>query len=409
MRLKQFIFISLAILLAWQNVVCAQPYPHGAHRIVITPGKGIRAELLRNIAPIIEKSIAEGNYPGAVVLVGHRGHIIYKGVFGNRRVVPSVAPMQFDTIFDVASLTKVVATAPAIMQLVEQGKIRLDAPVAKYWPEFASNDKEKITIRELLTHTSGLSAAEVTSLSEIERLAPKEKPGTTFIYSDVNFVVLSHLVEIISHEKFDHYANKNIFQPLGMKDTFFLPSDKLQNRIAPTEIIDNELRWGKVHDPVAYAMKGVAGNAGVFSTAHDLAIFAQCLLNGGKMKASHYLLGPLTVLKMTSPQTANNIDAQRGFGWDIDSPYSNRGELFPVQSYGHTGWTGTSLWIDPRSKTFVIVLTSRTHPVPAKNNQIVQDRRAIANIVAASITDIRSQQKNTHLGELKRAYDHSKA
>ena len=392
------------------------PFPAGARNISITKTNGIRSNLLQNIAPIIEKSIVEGNYPGAIILAGHHGHIIYRGVFGNARILPNIAPMRFNTLFDIASLTKVVATTPAIMQLVEKAKIDLDAPVAKYWPAFGSQGKESVTIRELLTHPSGLPAdipvdnepaGKNKILEQIALVKLSETPGTHFLYSDINFVVLAHLVEIITKENFNHYVENHIIHPLGMKNTFFLPSMKLRYRIAPTTIIDKKLRWGEVQDPLAYAMGGVAGNAGLFSNASDLATYAQCLLNGGHLPKKHpgYLLGPLAILKMTTRQTPANIADSRGFGWDIDSAYSNRGVLFPVSSYGHTGWTGTSLWIDPTTQTWLIILTSRTHPLPAKNNQLIQDRRAIANILSASITDISTpQQGNTGQGELQRAY-----
>ncbi len=398
----------------------SQSFPRGTQAILIPHVTGVRNNLLQNIAPIVEKSIAAGEYPGAVVLAGHRGHIIYQGVFGSRRIVPDVAPMQFNTIFDLASLTKVLATTPAIMQLVEQGKLDLDVPVIKYWPQFAENGKETITAREMLTHTSGLpediamSEHGVTeALREIEKIKLVHPPGTVYLYSDVNFVVLAHLVELISGEPFDQYVQNHIFKMLGMKDTFFLPPENLRARIAPTEIINNELRWGKVHDPTAYAMGGISGNAGLFSTASDISLYAQCLLNNGRYSSkdkkgkqhSDYLLGPLTILKMTTPQMSPTLLDVRGLGWDLDSPYSNRGILFTNKSFGHTGWTGTSLWIDPAIQTWLIVLTSRTHPKALSTNQIVQDRRAIANIIAASITDIPVNNfNNTGQGELVRAY-----
>jgi len=396
----------------------SQSFPHGTQDVTMTAVSGVRSDLLQNIAPIIRKSIDAGEYPGAIVLAAHRGHIIYRGVFGNRRIVPNVAPMQFNTLFDVASLTKVMATTPAIMQLVEQGKLDLDAPVAKYWPQFAESGKEKVTIREMLTHTSGLppdvpikGQGENEALHQIEKMKLAHAPGTDYLYSDVNFIVLAYLVEIISHERFDSYVQNHIFKPLGMGDTFFQPAAHLQDRIAPTEMIDNSLRWGKVHDPTAYAMGGVAGNAGLFSDAKDMGIYAQCLLDNGRFsylksgkKQFGYLLGPLAILKMTTPQMAPTMLDVRGLGWDLDSPFSNRGILFPIQSYGHTGWTGASLWIDPVTQTWLVVLTSRTHPKP-HSNSIVLDRRAIANIIAASITDISiNNLNNTGQGELVRAY-----
>ncbi len=414
--LKKYFLLFLGLFSLVQMSVAGH-FPRGTADVTIPPVSGIRTDLLKNIAPIIQKSIENGNYPGAVVLAAHRGHIIYRGVFGNRRILPDTAPMHSDTIFDLASLTKVVATTPAIMQLVEQGKLDLDTPVEKYWPEFAEKGKEAVTVRELLTHTSGLPAdlppaTQAETLKQIVQLKLNFPAGTNYLYSDVNFIVLAYLVERITHESFAHYAENHIFKLLKMNDTSFTPPKNLHDRIAPTEVINHELRWGVVHDPVAYAMGGVSGHAGLFSTASNLGVYAECLLNSGRIPSKHnsktnYLLGPLTVLKMTTPQTFPTLIGIRGLGWDIDSSYSNRGVLFPSQSFGHTGWTGTSIWIDPITKTWIVVLTSRTHPTISGNNQIVQDRREIANIIAASITDIPIiHQNNTGLGELARAYPH---
>lgn len=424
-----FYRISLLILVlglsASAGASTTQHFPRGTSSVNIPNVAGVRADILKNIGPIVEKAIAAGDYPGAVILAAHHGHIIYRGVFGSRRIAPNTAPMRSDTLFDIASLTKVVATTPAIMQLVEQGKLDLDALVTQYWPAFATNGKDTITIRELLTHTSGLPAdistpetwhGEAEALEKIVRMQVQHTPGTIFLYSDVNFIVLAYLVEIISGEHFDHYVKSHIIDPLAMHDTFFLPATALVDRIAPTEVIDNKPRWGVVNDPSAYAMGGVAGNAGLFSSASDLGIYAQCLLNNGRIsnvsqqgkKQTRYLLSPLSILKMTSPQSPVSSDAIRGLGWDIDSAYSNRGDLFPVGSFGHTGWTGTSLWIDPLTQTWIIILTSRTHPTPAARNQLIQDRRVIANVVAASIVDMTTLHlSNTGLGELSRAYKSS--
>lgn len=392
-------------------------FPAGTSDITIPVVNGVRTDLLKNIAPLIKQSIAEGKYPGAIILVSHHGHIIYRGIFGSRRILPNVAPMNFNTIFDIASLTKVVATTPAVMQLVEQGKIELDAPVTQYWPAFGAHGKETVTIRELLTHTSGLPAdislpghGETQILQQITQLTLNHPAGTKYLYSDINFIVLAYLVERISHESFSVYTHNHIFKLLGMKNTSFLPSPRLRHRIAPTEIINHQLRWGTVHDPMAYAMGGVSGNAGLFSTATDLGLYAQCLLNNGRIPTMknhppQYLMGPLTVLKMTTPQTSEAVDGERCLGWDRDSAYSNRGILFPIRSFGHTGWTGTSIWIDPVTQTWIIILTSRTHPIASSNNQIVQDRRTIATIIAASIVDTSViNQSNTGKGELARAY-----
>lgn len=413
----RYLFQLVRIITLICAASCAQAerhFPSGTNQVLIPKTDGVRVEMLEQIGPLIQASIAAGHYPGAVVLVGHRGRVIYRGVFGNRRILPDVAPMRFDTLFDVASLTKVMATTPAIMQLVEQNRIQLDAPVARYWPAFASNNKESITIRELLTHTSGLPA-EITPTSradaivKIERLKPIHTPGSKFLYSDVNFIALGHLIEEITDEDLDQYAHDHIFQPLGMNHTLFLPDTNSRDNIAPTELSKDGLRWGEVHDPITYVMNGVSGAAGVFTNASDLGIYAQSILDGGRLRnQDKYFLSPLTVLKMTTPQTPSYISEARGFGWDIDSRFSNRGILLPTRSFGHSGWTGTSIWIDPATQTWIVILTSRAHPTPLQHNQLIEDRRAIANFVAASLTDVKTVAEwNTSQAELAQAYSHA--
>jgi len=275
--------------------------------------------------------------------------------------------MTTDTIFDIASLTKVIATSTAVAQLVETGKLNLEDPVAKYWPEFKVNGKEAITVRDLLTHYSGLrpsldSKPNGSGYDTILRMAEEEKPilpsGTSFIYSDINFIILGELVSRISGETLDVYCANHIFKPLEMKDTGFKPSPLLRPRIAPTQYQHGTtgiILWGEVHDPVAYSMGGVAGHAGLFSTADDLAIFAQMVLEGGSRKGVR-ILSPLMIRKMTTPQSPPDKLPLRGLGWNIDS------SLASEASYGHKGFTGTGIWIDPVSNTYVIILTNRVHP-----------------------------------------------
>ena len=319
--------------------------------------------------PIITDAIAQQQIPGAVLIVGHDGQVVYRRAYGSRAIEPRREAMTIDTIFDCASLTKVVATTTAIMQLWEQGKLRMNDPVAKYLPEFAQNGKQDITVRQLLVHYSGLPEDldlakkwEGNNKDAAYRMAfevvPDHPPGSMFLYSDVNFIVLGALVERLSGESLDDYSAKHIFEPLGMKDTRFSPPKSWEPRIAPTEEDESHhLLRGVVHDPTARRMGGVAGHAGVFSTADDLAILAQALLDGGRN-----VLTSATVAKMTAPQQSVNGTVLRGFGWDIDSPFStNRGELLPVGSYGHTGFTGTSLWIDPVTKTYIVLLTNAVH------------------------------------------------
>jgi uncharacterized protein YbbC (DUF1343 family)/CubicO group peptidase (beta-lactamase class C family) len=344
--------------------------------------------------PVINDAIARQQIPGAVVIVGHDGKVVYRKSYGNRALEPRREEMTLDTIFDCASLTKVLATTTAIMQLWEQGKFRMNDPVAKYLPEFGQNGKQDITIRQLLVHYSGLAPdmdlataweGKDTAYRMAFEAAPSSPPGASFVYSDVNFVVLGALVERLSGESLDAYSAKHIFGPLGMKETRFVPPSSWERRIAPTEEDENHhLLRGVVHDPTARRMGGVAGHAGVFSTADDLAIFSQALLDGGRG-----VLTSATIAKMTAPQQPVNGTTLRGFGWDIDSPLSsNRGELLPVGGYGHTGFTGTSLWIDPTTKTYIVLLTNAVHMnvLPAKEKGSAASLRTkVATAVAAAL------------------------
>jgi uncharacterized protein YbbC (DUF1343 family)/CubicO group peptidase (beta-lactamase class C family) len=340
----------------------------------------------------IERAIHGGLIPGAVVLIGHDGQVVYQKAYGSRALVPRREPMTLDTIFDIASLTKVLATTPAIMRLFEQGQIRLNDPVTKYLPEFQGGASE-ITIRNLMTHFSGLrpdldlKPAWAGYENGVHRALidkPAGPPGVRFVYSDINFILLAEIVHRLTGEMLNDYARERVFEPLGMRDTMFLPPASLRPRIAPTEI-DPEtgapLR-GVVHDDTARYMGGVTGNAGVFSTAADLSKFAQMMLDEGVGNGVR-LFSAATIRKFTSPQSPPDQPILRGLGWDIDSPYSsNRGELFPIGSYGHTGYTGTSLWIDPFSRSYVILLTNAVHP--HRGHSVVSLRSRIATIAAAS-------------------------
>lgn len=320
-----------------------------------------------NLDAIMERAVAAGNIPGGVLLIGHHGSVVYRKAFGMRSLEPVREPMTADTIFDLASLTKCVATTTAMMQLLEQGRIRLNDPVAAYLKDFAQNGKKDITIRELMTHFSGLPpdldlTASWKGRDTAFRMAMEEKPehppGARFVYSDINFETLGFLVEQVTGEPLNDYAAKHIFTPLGMSDTRYLPPKEWLSRIAPTQFDEHgEMLRGVVHDPTARRMGGVAGHAGLFSTADDLAKFAQALLSGSP------ILRSLAIEKMTIPEQPANAASLRGLGWDIDSPFaSNRGELLPVGSFGHTGFTGTSLWIDPITDTYIILLTNVVHP-----------------------------------------------
>ncbi|WP_434557159.1 sodium/solute symporter [Tunturibacter empetritectus] len=386
------------------------------------------------VSTLVDEAISAKKIPGAVVLINHDGRTVFEKAFGNRALEPAVEPMTEDTVFDMASLTKCLVTATAVMQLYEAHKLQFDEPVAKYLPEFAVNGKQAVTIRELLTHYSGLP--EDIDLKDAWGLAAPDKaegirramnatletvPGTHFKYSDINFITLGVLVEKISGQPLEQYAQEHIFGPLGMTHTRYLPMDKacgtlpdgagsytsagghgfdrckadgwLRERwipnIAPTAYDDQgtaatnpdfgRMLRGTVHDPTTRRMGGVAGHAGVFSKSADVSLFAQGLLDRLAGRPSNFPLSQATLKLMTEPEqpstavsgatiftpdgkTTTGV-AVRGFGWDINSAYSRpRGEVFPIGSFGHTGFTGTSLWMDPESDSFVVVLSNAIHP-----------------------------------------------
>jgi uncharacterized protein YbbC (DUF1343 family) len=346
----------------------------------------LSSQAAQAISAIVNEEIAAGHLVGGVVVLGINDRIVLRQAYGQRSVMPDVKPATLDTIYDAASLTKVMATAVAIAQLVEQGKINLDQPAATYWPAFAANGKGAITVRQLMTHYAALPAGIPTrgwsdyqgALDAIVALKPVAPAGTRFNYSDVDFIVLGEIVRRVSGQPLETYADQHIFQPLGMRDTTFLPSASLRDRIAPADLEGSELRWGDVQDPIAYRMGGVAGHAGVFTTADDLTKFAQMMLAGGKG-----VLQPASVQAMTTPQSPPGGAALRGLGWDIDSPYAVWfAPSFSTHSYGHTGYTGTAIWIDPETKTFLIVLTNRLHP-DGKGN-ILKMLRRIAEVAGAA-------------------------
>ncbi len=358
-----------------------------------------------SVDAIMRDAVAQGTIPGGVVLVGHDGQVVYRKAFGMRSLEPMREAMTVDTIFDIASMTKCIATATAVMQLEQEGKLRLNDPVATYLPEFAANGKENITIRELLTHFSGLPedldwharwSGREAAYRMVMDAQPEFPPDSRFLYSDINFETLGFLVEKISGLSLDDYAARNIFSPLGMRETRFLPPAAWRPRIAPTQYDDDHrMLRGAVHDPTAARMNGVAGHAGVFSTADDLAKFAQDMLTG------FHVLSPLSVEKMTTPQQPPTASVLRGLGWDIDSPFSsNRGEFFPVGSFGHTGFTGTSIWIDPVTSSYVIVLTNAVHPRGGKTASVVSLRSRIASAVAQELHLTVSEEQKLRLARI---------
>jgi SSS family transporter len=322
------------------------------------------AQALLEIDATVAKAIADRKLPGGVYHLERDGRV-YETAYGNRALEPRVEPITIDTIYDAASITKVMATTPAIWLLIQRGQLALDDPLQKYIPEFG---EPAITIRHLLTHTSGLRPdvdldVEWSGHAEGLRRAiaelPRNKPGTIFRYSDINFLLLGAVIERLSGEPLNVFCERELFAPLGMRETRFLPPVEWLPRIAPTERMpDGTMLRGAVHDPTARRMGGVAGHAGLFTTVHDVAIYARALLHGGGG-----VLRPEIVNMMTTDQTPPGVAVRRTGGFDLDSNYSRpRGERFPLGSYGHTGWTGGFFWIDPASKTFYVFLSNRVHP-----------------------------------------------
>lgn len=348
----------------------------------------------------VEKDLA----PGAVVIVGHNDQVVFRKAYGFRALEPSREIMTEDTIFDLASLTKVMATTGAVMRMVQLGQVKLNDSVAKYIPEFGQNGKEDVTVRQLLTHYSGLRpdidlkpmfSGQAEAFLRADAAKPIHPPGSTFLYSDINFLVLGQLVQRISGMSLDQYAQTYIFGPLGMSTTRFLPPAEWQARIAPTQKDPGtgEMLRGIVHDPTTRAMGGVSGVAGLFSNADDVAKFAQVLLHGGPPVWS-----PLIVEKMTTPQQPPNMTNVRGLGWDIDTPFSsNRGDLLPVGSFGHTGFTGTSLWIDPTTNTYIVLLTNAVH---VKSGNVIALRTEVANTVAVALQLTPSEEQKMRLARI---------
>lgn len=313
----------------------------------------------------IESAIAKHTIPGAVYRLESHGRVLKHRAYGKRSLVPDVETMTENTIFDLASLTKVVATTPSIWLLIQRGKVDLDAPLSRYIPEFRGGWRDEITIRHLLTHTSGLRpdldlkpdwSGYDTGIALACKEEPVNRPGYVFRYSDINFILLGEVVRRVSGEPLNVFAKREIFRPLHMSETTFLP--KISKRIAPTEWANGVMLRGVVHDPTSRMMGGVAGHAGLFSTAADLAKYARMLLRGGSP-----IFTRETVKKLTSVQSPPNVAERRAGGFDIDTGFSRpRGTLFPIGSYGHTGFTGTILWIDPASKSFYVFLSNRVHP-----------------------------------------------
>lgn len=360
----------------------------------VDPAKiGMSTQRLAVIDEIVEEGLRDKKMPGAVVLIGFKCQIVFRKAYGQRQVKPTPEPMTLDTVFDLASLTKPIATATSVMQLIEAGKIGLDDPVAQHLSAFGNHGKESITVRHLLTHQGGLIAdnsmrdfteGRVKSIENLLRLEPLSAPGERFIYSDVGFMVLGELVATVSGQSLDQYTREHVFEPLGMHATMYRPTTIPTDRFAPTEQRDGHWMRGEVHDPRAFALDGVAGHAGLFSTADDLARYAQAMLNGGQLGEAR-LLQPETVQLMTAPQQTPG-GGIRGLGWDKRTGYSsNRGDLMSPSACGHGGFTGTALWFDPQQQLFVVFLSNRVHPQGEGSVNSLIGR--IGTVAAAAIRD----------------------
>ena len=336
----------------------------------------------------VEAALKRGDCPGAVVLVVHKDEVILRKAYGHRAIDPDKVPMTADAIFDLASLTKPIATGTSIVLLIEQGKLRPEDKVAKHWPAFGANGKEDVTIAQLLLHSSGLTADNAEAeykdgrekaLERIAALKLEAPPGTRFKYSDVGFIVLGELVEKLSGQSVDRFAQLHVFDPLKMTDTGFKPGDTLKTRIAPTGKRDGKIILGEVHDPRSFRMGGVAGHAGLFAPADDLARYCRMLLRNGELDGTR-VLKTESVKLFTEAHEVHN--GKRSYGWDVDTSYSaQRGDGFTKgEGFGHTGFTGTSIWIDPKSQTAIIILTNRVHP--ADKGNATRLRREVATAVA---------------------------
>ena len=354
---------------------------------------------LKQVDELIAASIEKKEIPGAVLLVGRGDDVVYRKAYGNRSIEPTVEPMTEDTIFDLASLSKPVGTATSIMILADRGKLDVDAPAAKYVPAFASNGKENVTVAQLLLHRGGLiadnSLKDYTddpdeSMKKILDLKLKYEPGKDYIYSDMSFAVLGEIVRAVSGKPLNEFAAEELFKPLGMKDTTYLPPASWKPHIAPTERAkdaktgENTVLRGIVHDPRAQKLGGFAGHAGVFGTADDLARYCRMLLNGGELDGKR-IISANTFTEMTKTRCMPDGTNCRTYGFDVDTKHSApRGERFEKgTSLGHTGYTGTMFWIDPKNESYVILLTNRVHP--QDKGSVTQLRRKVSTVVAEAL------------------------
>ena len=362
--------------------------------------KAFEVSKLAEIDTAIELAIDEKKTPGGVFWLERKGERYVKA-YGNMSLEPEVIPARVDAIYDAASITKIVATTTAMMLLMEGGHIDIEAPVHQYLDDFANGGKESITIKHLMTHTSGLrpvlpNTIEVddfetdwvgyeTAITIAKSEQVQQAPGSKFIYSDINFILLGEIIQQVSGQPLQDFTWDHIFEPLGMQDTGYLPSSALVDRIAPTKWVDGKMLRGTANNPICRKTGGVHGHAGLFTTASDLARFARMVLNKGELEGVR-ILKPETVDRMTSVQTPEGMDDLRGLGWDIHTSYTKqRGTIFPVGGFGHTGFIGTSLWIDPLSETFVIFMCNRVHP--DGSGDVLDLRRQLGTLAAEAILD----------------------
>lgn len=404
--MKPFAFIAISSVAV--SACAAQPAPT---RSVATPpapikyvepqlglnNSGLDTSLVGKLDKIVKTSIEEAVAPGVAIAVGRNGRIAYMKGYGyidwNQ---PGSPVVDTNTLYDLASLTKVVATTTLAMILEENGQLDLNRTVVSYLPEFNSPEKAQITVKQLLTHSGGLEAgANIYStargrdqyLAQINARPLEYTPGTSMIYSDWDMILLQLVMERISGKTLDVLAAEKIFRPLGMIDTQFQPSFSIRSRIAPTQVDDARggLLWGTVHDENAWAIGGVAGHAGLFSTAKDLALFSMMILNGGEGVNGVRIVKPATIARWTARQ---GKESTRALGWDSPEGGSSAGQFFSPWSFGHTGFTGTSIWIDPEKDLFVVVLTNRVNPT-RNNTRHVQLRRDVADAVQQAVLGAR--------------------
>jgi CubicO group peptidase (beta-lactamase class C family) len=387
----------ITLLFSALTLAAAGPGSRGGDGLPIkTPRSvGMSAARLAKIDHVVMRGIQAGGYPGAAVVVGRKGAAVWQRGFGHLGwSADSPAVDATESIYDLASLTKVVGTTTALMILFDQGKVGLDDPVSKYIPEFSGGEKDLVTVRLLLEHRSGLPAGRdlwrITHTPEEAREAVIQTPlvyhpDQYYEYSDLGADMLGFIVEAASGQRLDQFLDDHVWKPLGMDDTFFKPADSLRDRIAPTEV--NPPRGyplrGEVHDENAFALGGVAGHAGLFSTAADLSVFAQMMLNGGEFGGTR-IIADSTVTLFTTRAART-----RALGWNTCSGDGSCGKYLSERAYGHTGFTGTSLWIDPDRDMFVILLTNRVHAARARRPaKVIADVRAdLSDAAALAVTD----------------------